>query len=106
LCATWYTYLYHWFSAAAISRRNFLVRIDGLRETFGEAFDGEPKRSPRCLREMDKLESRLKQRCQAGIRKLMAVIDARCNRLSRLSKEMEVELVPLRGTENLYHSDG
>jgi CHAD domain-containing protein len=43
---------------------------------------------------MDKLESRLKQRRKAGIHRLMAFIDVRGNRLSRLSKEMEAALVP------------
>lgn len=72
----------------------YLARLDGLRDTLGGAPDGEPKLSPRCLREMDKLESRLKHQRQAGIDKLMAVIDARGKRLSRLSKEMEVALAP------------
>jgi CHAD domain-containing protein len=79
----------------------YLARLDGLRDTLGEASDGEPKRSPRCLREMDKLESRLKQRRKEGIHRLMAVIDVRGNRLSRLSKEMEAALVPRMSSKAL-----
>jgi len=70
----------------------YLARLDGLRKTLGGAVDGEPKLSPRCLREMDKLEIRLKQRRQTGIDKLMAVLDAHANRLNRASKEMEAAL--------------
>lgn len=39
-----------------------LARLNGLRETLGEAPGGKPKLSPRCLREMDKLERRLQER--------------------------------------------
>jgi hypothetical protein len=72
----------------------YLARLDGLRDTLGGAPDGEPKLSPRCLREMDKLESRLKQQRQAGTHALMTAVDSRRKRLSRLSKEMEEALAP------------
>ncbi|MGA2170295.1 MAG: CHAD domain-containing protein [Terracidiphilus sp.] len=72
----------------------YLARLDGLRDSLEGAPDGRPKLSPRCLREMDKLEGRLEQRRQTGIDELMAVIDARGKRLRRLSKEMEVALAP------------
>jgi hypothetical protein len=43
---------------------------------------------------MDKLANRLKQRRQAGIDKLMALLEARGKRLNRLSKEMEAAFAP------------
>ena len=72
----------------------YLARLDGLRGILGEASGGEPKLSPRCLREMDKLEIRLQQRRLVEIEKLMTIIDARSKRLGRLSREMELALAP------------
>jgi len=72
----------------------YLAGLDGLRDTLRASPEGEQKFSPRCLREMDKLESRLKRRRLAGIDKLMAALNARGKRLRRLSKELEAALSP------------
>jgi CHAD domain-containing protein len=72
----------------------YLARLDGLREAHGGTTEGETELSPRCLAEMDKLASRLKQRRQAGIDKLMALLEARGKRLNQLSQEMEAAFAP------------
>jgi len=72
----------------------YLARLDGLREAHRVAAEGEPELSPRCLAEMDRLASRLKQRRQAGIDKLMALLEARGKRLNQLSQEMEAAFAP------------
>jgi len=71
----------------------YLARLDSLRST-GEASEGEKHLSPRCIREIDKLEDRIKKQRKAGINKLMDAIDARGKRLNRFSKELEAELAP------------
>jgi len=72
----------------------YLAKLDGLRDTLGGAPDGKLKVNPRCLREIDKVESVLKKQRQEGADTLAAVIDDRKKRLNRLSKEMEVALAP------------
>jgi len=71
-----------------------MARLDSLRDTVGGASEGESPLSPRCICEIDKFENRLRRRRQAGIDKLMAVLDAQSKRLNRLSKEMEAALAP------------
>jgi CHAD domain-containing protein len=70
-----------------------LARLDHLRKT-GVASEGEKQLSPSCIREIDKLEDRLKRKRKAGIKKLVAVIDSRGKRLNRQSKELEAALKP------------
>ena len=70
-----------------------LARLDSLRRA-GEASKGEKKLSPRCIREIDKLEDRLRRQREAGINKLRSAIDARGKRLNRFSKELEAALTP------------
>jgi CHAD domain-containing protein len=71
----------------------YLARLDSLRST-GETSEGEKHLSPRCIREISKLEDRLRRRRKAGFNKLMDAIDARGKRLNRFSKELEAELAP------------
>ncbi len=72
----------------------YLARLDALRDTLGGAPDGKPKVSPRCLREIDKVESLLKKQRQEGADELAAVIGDRKKRLNRHSKELEAALAP------------
>jgi CHAD domain-containing protein len=72
----------------------YLARLDGLRKSLQGTGDGEPQLSPRCLRQIDKLENRLRRQHQVGIDELMAVTDSRSKRLNQLSKEMELTLAP------------
>jgi hypothetical protein len=72
----------------------YLARLDGLRETHGVAAEGEVELSPRCLAELEKLANRLKERREAGIGKLMALLEDRGKRLNRLSREMEAAFAP------------
>src|ERR1039458_4511801 len=72
----------------------YLARLDGLRGTLGGAPDSEPKLTPRCLREIGKVESLLKKQRQKGADGLAAVIDDRKKRLKRLTREMEEALAP------------
>jgi hypothetical protein len=73
----------------------YLARLGGFRASLIAARNGEAKFSPRCLRQIDKLEGRLKQRRRRGIDRLIAVLDARGKRLYRRSREMEATLTPL-----------
>jgi CHAD domain-containing protein len=70
-----------------------LARLASLRRT-GGASEGEKQLSPRCIREIGKLEDRLRRQRNAGIDKLRDTIDARGKRLNRLSKELEAALTP------------
>jgi CHAD domain-containing protein len=70
----------------------YLTRLDGLRAVLGGNTGRESKLSFRCLREIDELVSRLKQRRQAEIDELVAVIGASSKRLNRRCSEMEVAL--------------
>ncbi|MGO9316751.1 MAG: CHAD domain-containing protein [Terracidiphilus sp.] len=70
-----------------------LARLDSLRRN-GEASKGEKHLSPRCIREIDQLEDRLRRQRKAGINKLMDAIEARGKRLNRSSKELETALAP------------
>lgn len=70
-----------------------LTRLKSLRGN-GKASEGKKQLSPRCIREISKLEDRLRRRRKTGINKLMAAIDARGKRLNRLSKELEAALTP------------
>jgi hypothetical protein len=72
----------------------YLACIDGLRASLTAAPDEESKLSPRCRREIDELESWLKKRRQKRIDQLMAVIENRGERLSRLNREIEAVLAP------------
>jgi CHAD domain-containing protein len=71
-----------------------LARLDSLRKIFGGASEGEKQLNPRCIREIGKLEDRLRQQRKEGMNKLMAAIDSRGKRLNRLSKELEAALAP------------
>ena len=68
-----------------------LARLDSLRSSKG-ASEGEKHLSPRCIREIDKLENRLRRQRKVRIMKLMAGIDARGKRLNRFSKDLEAAL--------------
>jgi CHAD domain-containing protein len=70
-----------------------LARLASLRKR-GDASEGEKQLSPRCIREIGKLEDRLRRQRKAGIDKLKDTIDARGKRLNRLSKELEAALTP------------
>jgi hypothetical protein len=70
-----------------------LARLDSLRRS-GKASNGEKHLSTRCIREIDKLEDRLRRQRKAGINKLMDAIDARGKQLNRSSKELETALAP------------
>jgi CHAD domain-containing protein len=69
-----------------------LARLNSLRKTIGRASEGEKQLSHRCIREIGKLEDRLRRQRKAGINELMAAIDARGKRLNRLCKELEAVL--------------
>jgi CHAD domain-containing protein len=71
----------------------YLARLDSLRTT-GNTSEDEKHLSPRCIREIDKLEDRLQRKRKAGIKELMDAIDARGKRLNRFSKELEAALAP------------
>jgi len=77
----------------------YLTLLGGLRKRVGGASDGDTQPTPRCLREINKLENRLKWRRQAGIDKLTDSIEARRKRLNRLSNEMEEALTPHLNTK-------
>ncbi len=70
-----------------------LTRLKSLRGT-GKASEGKKKLSPRCIREVSKLEDRLQRKRKTGINKLRTAIDARGKRLNRQSKELEAALSP------------
>jgi CHAD domain-containing protein len=71
-----------------------LARLKSLRNTTGEASEGEKQLSHRCIREIDKLEDRLRQQRKVRVNKLMDAIDARGKRLNGFSKELEAALAP------------
>jgi CHAD domain-containing protein len=73
----------------------YMARLDGLRAVLGGNSGRQSQLSPRCLREIDTLVSRLKQRRQAEIDELIAIIGASSKRLNRRCKEMEVALAPI-----------
>jgi CHAD domain-containing protein len=70
-----------------------LARLKSLRGS-GKASEGKKHLSPRCIREIGKLEDRLRRQRKTGIKKLMAAIDARGKRLNRQSKQLEAALTP------------
>jgi CHAD domain-containing protein len=72
----------------------YLAKLDGLRAFPNGATDGKPQLSSRCLRGIDKLESRLLRKRQSGADELMGVIEVRGKRLNRLSREMEAAIAP------------
>jgi hypothetical protein len=72
----------------------YLARLDSLRTTLKGTRDGEPQLSPRCLRQIDKLECRLKRQRDAGTDKLKSILDDRGKCLNRVSTEMETALAP------------
>ncbi len=71
-----------------------LARLNSLRNTNKGASEGKKQLSPRCIREIGKLEDQLRRQRKSGINKLIAAIDARSKRLNRLSKELEAALTP------------
>ncbi len=73
---------------ARLERLGDVLAKARLGDTLQQAPGGEGKLSRRSERERNKLESRLKQRRQAGIGKLGAAIEARGERLKRLGREM------------------
>lgn len=72
----------------------FLARLDSLRQTLKGTRDGEPQLSPRCLRQIEMLEGRLKRQRQTGTDKLIPLLNSRGKRLNRLTAEMEAALTP------------
>ena len=70
-----------------------LARLKSLRGN-GKATEGEKQLSPRRIREIDKLEDRLRRQRKVRINKLMSAIGSRGKRLNRLSKELEAALSP------------
>jgi CHAD domain-containing protein len=72
----------------------YLAKLEGLRNSRKGTREGEPQLSPRCLREIEKLEKRLKGQRQKGIDRLRSFLDERGKRLNRLSKEMETAMAP------------
>jgi hypothetical protein len=72
----------------------YLARLGGLPKSVTGSIGGEPQPSPRCLREMVKLEDRLGRQRMKGNEKIIAAMNDRGNRLNRLSLEMEAALVP------------
>ncbi len=72
----------------------YLARLRGLRGSLAALKNGEACFSHRCLREMDKLMSRLKRQRQKGVDRLRTVMDDHGKRLNRLSREMETALSP------------
>ncbi|MGA2671742.1 MAG: CHAD domain-containing protein [Terracidiphilus sp.] len=80
----------------------YLARLDSLRGALAETPDGATQLSPRCLREIAKLENRLRRERQTEADEMMAVLEARSKRLNRLSKEMEEALA--RQTPSRVHS--
>ena len=71
-----------------------LARLKSLSKTNQGASEGEEKLSPLCIREIGKLEGRLKRQRQRGVGELAAAIGARGKRLNRSSKELETALTP------------
>ena len=69
----------------------YLARLKSLRGT-GKASKGEKQLSPRCIREIDRLEDRFRRQRKSGINKLADAIDARGKRLNRSSKELAAVL--------------
>jgi hypothetical protein len=72
----------------------YLARLGGLPKSVTGSIGGEPQPSPRCLREMVKLEDRLGRQRMKGNEKIIAAMNDRGNRLNRLSLEMEAALPP------------
>jgi CHAD domain-containing protein len=62
----------------------FLSRLVDLRDSSGQ----------RCLREIDKLQTRLENERQSGAKELMKVLAARSKRLNRRSQEIEDSAPP------------
>jgi CHAD domain-containing protein len=69
----------------------YLAKLESLRDAAGMPGDDQ-KLSTRCLRELDKLESKLLKRREKKADALLAVIDEQGMRLSRTSEEMEAAL--------------
>jgi CHAD domain-containing protein len=70
----------------------YLARLSGLQDIHKvSTAQGKPL-TPICLREILKLENRLRHRRQKGIDELMVTLATRCKRLNRLSEEMKAAL--------------
>ncbi len=77
----------------------YLARLGALRNLLAGTREGEAQLSPRCQREVERLETRLKRERQAGIGRLRTFLEQRGKRLSRLSRKMEMSLKPdMHGT--------
>jgi len=72
----------------------YLAKLDSLRSSYKEMREGEPRLTPSSLREIEKLEKRLKRKRQAGIDRLRSFLDERGKRSKRLSIKMEAAMAP------------
>jgi CHAD domain-containing protein len=72
----------------------FLSRLVDLRDSSSHVLDHKPHLGQRCLREIDKLQTRLENERQSGAKELMKVLAARSKRLNRRSQEIEDSAPP------------
>jgi hypothetical protein len=72
----------------------YLARLNSLRSRLQGTEDGATQPNPRCLREISKLEGRLKRQRQRAVGKWTSVIETLGKRLNRLNKEIEKALTP------------
>jgi CHAD domain-containing protein len=72
---------------------SFLAKLESIRGDIEWAPDSNLRVSPRCLRQIDRLEDCFRQRREAGIDKLLTFMDAHGKRLSRSSERIEGALV-------------
>lgn len=72
----------------------YQARLGGLPKSLAGSIGGESQLTPRCLREMVKLEDRLGRQRIKGNEKIVAAMGDRVKRLNRLSLEMESALPP------------
>jgi CHAD domain-containing protein len=67
----------------------FLARLDSLHDSHRRGMEDETQLTPRCTREIEKLENRLSRERLERIEKLVDVLGERGKRLNRLGNEME-----------------
>lgn len=83
----------------------YLAKLAGLRASLAAPEELQARCSRRCLGQVGKVESRLRQMRQAAAKKLMVEIEDRRERLIRLSHEMEealaLQMPPGSGAEPL-----
>jgi CHAD domain-containing protein len=72
----------------------YLSKLASLHNPSAVPEEGQLPLSPRCLRQIGKLEQRLAQKRQTAEKKLIARLEDRRERLGRLSQEMEAALAP------------